>query len=149
MSIESLPLYYRTVRHLKRRQIKSRILKLIFRSGKVSRFDGKIRFRDKVQMVPGVAKTFVKSGFNEFSFLNVFKQLDAHSMDWTSLEMSKLWRYNLHYFDYLNDKDRPYENKAFLINDWIARNPQGTPDAWEPFPVSLQDRQLDQVLSDT
>jgi len=50
----------------------------------------------------------------------------------------KLWRYNLHYFDYLHEEGRSWENKVFLLGDWIQKNPQGTPDAWEPFPVSLR-----------
>ncbi|MDC8447894.1 MAG: heparinase II/III family protein [Nitrospira sp.] len=52
--------------------------------------------------------------------------------------MPKLWRYNLHYFDYLHDPQRSFENKCFLITDWIQHNPPGTEDAWEPYTVSLR-----------
>ncbi|BFU91064.1 MAG: hypothetical protein NTAFB01_22510 [Nitrospira sp.] len=52
--------------------------------------------------------------------------------------MPKLWRYNLHYFDYLHDPQRSLENKCFLITDWIQHNPAGTEDAWEPYTVSLR-----------
>ncbi len=52
--------------------------------------------------------------------------------------MSKLWRYNLHYFDYLQDPLRSLDSKCRLISNWIALNPPGTPDAWEPYPVSLR-----------
>ncbi|MBX3303404.1 MAG: alginate lyase family protein [Nitrospira sp.] len=52
--------------------------------------------------------------------------------------MPKLWRYNLHYFDYLHDPRRSHENKCFLIRDWVQHNPPGTEDAWEPYTVSLR-----------
>jgi uncharacterized heparinase superfamily protein len=52
--------------------------------------------------------------------------------------MPKLWRYNLHYFDYLHDPQRSSENKCFLIGNWIQHNPPGTEDAWEPYTVSLR-----------
>lgn len=52
--------------------------------------------------------------------------------------MPKLWRYNLHYFDYLHDPQRSLESKCFLITDWIGHNPTGTEDAWEPYTVSLR-----------
>ena len=53
-------------------------------------------------------------------------------------DMPKLWRYNLHYFDYLHDPQRSFENKCCLITDWIQNNPPGTEDAWEPYTVSLR-----------
>jgi uncharacterized heparinase superfamily protein len=52
--------------------------------------------------------------------------------------MPKLWRYNLHYFDYLHDRHRSYDSKSLLITDWIQHNPEGTEDAWEPYTVSLR-----------
>jgi uncharacterized heparinase superfamily protein len=52
--------------------------------------------------------------------------------------MPKLWRYNLHYFDYLLAPGRPLEDRCRLVDDWVANNPEGAPDAWEPFPVSLR-----------
>ncbi len=52
--------------------------------------------------------------------------------------MAKLWRYNLHYFDYLHETGRPQEEKASLISDWIRHNALGAPDAWEPYTVSLR-----------
>src|SRR5208283_1805791 len=59
-------------------------------------------------------------------------------VDWRSIDKPKLWRYNLHYFDYLLDEGRSKENRFRLIDHWIECNPPGTPDAWEPFPVSLR-----------
>jgi uncharacterized heparinase superfamily protein len=73
-----------------------------------------------------------------FSFMNNNKQFSGGTVDWRCFEMPKLWRYNLHYFDYLLDAGRPLEDRCRLIDDWIAENPVSAPYAWEPFPVSLR-----------
>lgn len=79
------------------------------------------------------------SGSNAgFRFLNATKTFNGEDIDWKSSEMPKLWRYNLHYFDYLLAEDRSLERKRRLINHWIARNPPGIEDAWEPYTVSLR-----------
>ena len=54
------------------------------------------------------------------------------------LPKSKLWRYNLHYFDYLHWPVYPAAMKAQLIDSWIAANPATAGDGWEPYPVSLR-----------
>jgi len=58
--------------------------------------------------------------------------------DWRAVDQPKLWRYNLHYFDYLLWPAVAERRKAALIDSWIAENPPGSPDAWEPYPVSLR-----------
>ncbi|MBL8225041.1 MAG: alginate lyase family protein [Chromatiales bacterium] len=60
------------------------------------------------------------------------------SPDWVSADAPKLWRYNLHYFDYLQWPVVPEATKAALIDDWIARVRPGAVDAWEPYPLSLR-----------
>lgn len=52
--------------------------------------------------------------------------------------MPKLWRYNLHYFDYICHSEFPTDFTASLITEWITHCPQGTPEAWEPYPASLR-----------
>jgi uncharacterized heparinase superfamily protein len=73
-----------------------------------------------------------------FRFLNVMRSFPVESVDWRCQDMSRLWRYNLHYFDYLCEPDRGPQQKALLIEDWIARNPPATADAWEPYTASLR-----------
>src|SRR5690606_26925054 len=50
---------------------------------------------------------------------------------------SKLWRYNLHYFEYL--WVLPPERGSVLMLDWIERHPldRGR-EGWEPYPTSLR-----------
>ena len=81
-----------------------------------------------------------------FVFLNTPSPFNMQNVQWQPAQMNKLWRYNLHYFDYLHsaqaiDATRsqlPESLKDFLIQDWINRNPYPMVDAWEPYPASLR-----------
>ena len=60
--------------------------------------------------------------------------------DWNAAERDKLWLYNLHYFDDLNAaqaNQRTVWHRA-LIDRWIADNPPGQGNGWEPYPTSLR-----------
>ena len=63
----------------------------------------------------------------------------AGRVDWTGPGRSRLWDYNLHYFDYLGDaaafggEVSPPE----LVRDWIRHNAPGSA-GWEPYPTSLR-----------
>ena len=60
-------------------------------------------------------------------------------MDWHPEKRSRLWKYNLHYFHYLQTADNAdADTGLLLIRDWIEHNPAGTPDSWDPFPISLR-----------
>jgi len=74
---------------------------------------------------------------NQFTFLN--KTANFETINWAVPDKDRLWRYNLHYFQYLHPKDGlSLATGLALIEDWIAHNPPGTPDAWDPFPTSLR-----------
>ena len=98
----------------------------------------RVSLRAGVGFNPGI-EGFHRFHDNEsFIFLNKTKLLSDSIPDWVCKDMPKLWRYNLHYFDYLHDSQRSMENKCLLITDWIQSNPPGTEDAWEPYTVSLR-----------
>jgi len=74
-----------------------------------------------------------------FEFLNEKHQI-LNSKDWNSREISKLWLYNLHYFDDLNsynNQDKTDWHEA-LLDKWIKDNPFGNGNGWEPYPTSLR-----------
>jgi uncharacterized heparinase superfamily protein len=131
-------LYFHTIRHLRPRQIASRLFKPF--KPRVPRPAALARVEidpGTSHAVPWLAKRAGRKG--QLCFLNLKpKPADSGSVDWRSPEMPKLWRYNLHYFDYLHDAERSLAERGGLIEDWIAHNPAGTVDAWEPFPVSLR-----------
>jgi uncharacterized heparinase superfamily protein len=95
---------------------------------------------------PSTAVPFLASfGFDasdiirgRFCFLNEAADLGSNP-DWRAKDKSRLWRYNLHYFSYLmTDGGIPERDARHLIEHWIAENPPGTKDSWDPFPVSLR-----------
>jgi uncharacterized heparinase superfamily protein len=59
---------------------------------------------------------------------------------WNDPAQAKLWLYNLHYFDWLGaecDAERTKWRRA-LVARWIAQNPPGHGNGWEPYPLSLR-----------
>ena len=76
---------------------------------------------------------------DRFRFLNT-ERCCATAADWRTETASRLWRYHLHYFDDLNAENA--ETRAQwhrdLIERWIAENPPGKGDGWDPYPTSLR-----------
>lgn len=73
-----------------------------------------------------------------FDFLNTSLEFPAGAIDWCPINVNRLWRYNLHYFDYLGDPGRSRVEKMQLLDSWITDNPQGSEPAWEPYTASLR-----------
>lgn len=60
--------------------------------------------------------------------------------DWDNELPSKLWVYNLHYFEDLL-AENAYRKREFhqkLLDLWIDQNPVGLGNGWEPYPTSLR-----------
>ena len=74
-----------------------------------------------------------------FSFLNKTICINLPS-NWNEKSYSKLWLYNLHYFDDLNaknaEKRKDWHEK--IIERWIIENKIGEGSGWEPYPLSLR-----------
>ncbi|WP_232056505.1 heparinase II/III family protein [Pseudoalteromonas sp. A25] len=60
--------------------------------------------------------------------------------DWNCPSKTKLWLYNLHYFDDLSSFDsfKRYDLQRGWIERWIADNPPCLGNGWEPYPISLR-----------
>lgn len=77
-----------------------------------------------------------------FAFVNDRRAL-GRPIDWHARDASQLWRYHLHYFDYLPElllADAAPEALS-LMSDWLTRVPLAegsTRDAWHPYVVSLR-----------
>ena len=74
----------------------------------------------------------------ELKFLNVSRPVDSVDVDWHRDDVPRLWRFNLHYFDYVQWACIPESDKAQFIDSWINANPMGTIDAWSPYTASLR-----------
>jgi uncharacterized heparinase superfamily protein len=85
-------------------------------------------------------------GNGVFTFLNRRVNL-GKPIDWFPQEETQLWRYNLHYFDYVivlgkdyaesGDKDL-YKLFRQLVKEWMQSCPVAKPVAWDSYPVSLR-----------
>lgn len=76
---------------------------------------------------------------NRVRFLNVYGVVHSEN-DWNDVSQSKLWLYNLHYFDDLcavNARNR-IDQQVALIHKWITDNPAPEGNGWEPYPASLR-----------
>lgn len=136
-SMTSLGTYWRTVRHLKFRQIVGR---LVFRAGARLPTEAPapgLRPRHG-EWIPPPRKPVSLVSAGRFRFLNRERLLSETG--WDSRDEEKLWRYNLHYFDDLNAEGAAGReaDHLTLMRRWIEENrpPLGT--GWEPYPTSLR-----------
>lgn len=136
--MQPLGLYVRTLSYLRASQVIYFLCRRILPQLPSVVKPAEASLRVGVAMVPGISDSSSAEVDSAFCFLGRTKRLDLGNLDWACADMPKLWRYNLHYFNYLHDPQRPHENKHLLIADWIRHNPSGTEDAWEPYTVSLR-----------
>jgi len=73
-----------------------------------------------------------------FRFLNARHPFSGDRR-WAPDAASRLWTYNLHYFEYLWGLEPGQALR--LIDDWVAVNVDVRTPAWEPYPLSLRIRE--------
>jgi uncharacterized heparinase superfamily protein len=136
--MKRLLLFVRTLVYLRPTQILALLRKHLLPSPtQFSQIHG-LRLRPGVEIGPCLPHSRLPGKDHAFCFMNQEKTFSDGGIDWASKDMPKLWRYNLHYFDYLFDAGRSHDAKFHLISDWIAKNPPGTGDGWEPYTLSLR-----------
>jgi uncharacterized heparinase superfamily protein len=126
---------YHTVRYLKLKQVVWRLIYLL------PRLRAPQTSSPKTNSIPfiNITKQGITKDYDHFTFLSEVNQLSL--VGWDNPSQSKLWRYNLHYFDCLNQLG--FENEVIvlqnnLISKWIRENPYGKGTGWEPYPTSLR-----------
>lgn len=81
-----------------------------------------------------------------FGFLNQTVTFEGE-IGWHSDQVSQLWRYHLHYFDYgqsllIQNASQPASSAAQVFQDlaasWIESNRQLRGDGWHPYTISLR-----------
>jgi uncharacterized heparinase superfamily protein len=126
---------YHTVKYLKLKQVVWRLIYLLprLRTPQTS--------SPKTNSIPfiNITKRGITKDYDHFTFLSEVNQLSL--VGWDNPSQSKLWRYNLHYFDCLNQLE--FENEEVelqnnIISKWIRENPFGKGTGWEPYPTSLR-----------
>ena len=137
-ALNILSKYFHTVRYLRPEQIAARAWYAVRRVRPDERAAPGQR-ETRVAFVAPIAPARKMTGPAEFMFLNETRDCASREA-WTDPGASKLWRYNLHYFDDLNavgaDERRPWHE--CLIGRWVDQNPPGRGDGWEPYPLSLR-----------
>ncbi len=129
--------YYHTLKYLKFSQVYYRILKRFVRP-KPRNLIGK-----PTHLVGSWIKQYLyeQKIFDDyrFQFLNKSGEI-KHRDDWNDASHTKLWIYNLHYFDDLNafDAETRRRRQVALIHKWINENPAPQGNGWEPYPISLR-----------
>lgn len=136
--MKRLLLFARTLIHLRPMQVLAQILMRVLPSPTQALQIHGLLLRPGVGLNPSLPHSRLSGKDHAFCFLNQGKTFPDGGIDWASKDMPKLWRYNLHYFDYLFDAGRSHHVKVHLISDWIAKNSAGTGDGWEPYTLSLR-----------
>lgn len=107
------------------------------------------RFISEVQLYPPtlneqnpsnyITRKNITSNYDHFEFLN--ETFSLRETGWDNEITSKLWRYNLHYFECLlqvDSSNNQTDAQISLIDNWIDNNKFGKGTAWEPYPTSLR-----------
>ena len=138
-TLNSLGLYWRTLRHLKFRQIVYRLWYRFYKPKPDLRPAPMLRATglDKIWMGCTRAPSMITA--DGLVLLNQSRRLQSAS-DWNHPDWPKLWLYNAHYFDDLN-ADNANQRQIWhsaLIQRWIKENPPASGNGWEPYPSSLR-----------
>jgi uncharacterized heparinase superfamily protein len=134
----NLVLFWNTVKYLKPVQIYGRIWHHFYRPRVPSLPAPSIRLPDRT-LIPPIEKKKSLISPTRFRFLNREHDI-ANASDWNAPAIDKLWLYNLHYFDYLNERNDERKGEVYrsVIERWINENAQFSGNGWEPYPVSLR-----------
>ena len=127
--------YKNTIKFLKRSQIIARLLRPYKKIDKTPVSELKMRQPKNVFNRIAINKCSMVAD-DQFVFLNEVGAIGS----WNNPNYSKLWLYNLHYFDDLNSVDsiKRTDIHVSLIDKWISENPCMVGNGWEPYPTSLR-----------
>ena len=135
----SVSLYWHTVRHLLPIQIfgfaRNRVLRCL-PAGPAIQEGAEVQ-----EGLPGPVTCFLrketKMQGTQVSFLN-------HSIDyptgilWDDPRPSKLWRYHLHYMEFLWQETVSSDQRREWMLSWVKGNRNPKCEGWEPFPISIR-----------
>ena len=129
--------YWHALRYLKPVQLFGRLWFKFYRPRVDFAASPNVRELSGVWVQP-ISKPQSMQASDSFCFLN-----ETHKLlptEWDSSKLSKLWRYNLHYFDDLNAYGAVERNSWHLdlLAQWTRENPPSTGTGWEPYPASLR-----------
>ena len=133
--------YVHTVRHLKPIQVWNRILLAIKQRVGGTALPSLPEHLEPIPSPPSCGLVHDPWNTREdilkgtFTFLNQTHNLGA-TVDWDAPDMPLLWRFNLHYFQYIHLLN--LDEQVKLCQAWINAHPPGASIAWHPYPTSLR-----------
>ena len=134
-------LFFNTLKYLKISQIFYLLKIRVVKKRNFHRRNLYVKIRkNNVKWIKHISKPKSMKSKNSFIFLNKKEKISAKT-DWNSKRFSKLWLYNLHYFDDLhsNNTSLNQNNKRLeLISNWIDYNEDAQDVGWEPYPLSIR-----------
>lgn len=133
----NLPRYWHTLRHLRPVQLYGRLWHRLHKP-RVDHAPAPPVGPRPVAWQPPARREASLVAPGEFRFLN--QQARLVDVGWNGHAREKLWRYNQHYFDDLcaTGSEQRSAWHLDLLHDWLAANPPGQGDGWEPYPTSLR-----------
>jgi uncharacterized heparinase superfamily protein len=131
--------YYRTLKYIKPSQIVWRLIRKYYQP-KISLELPVIKLASQVGKVWQGSILRTKKYFEARKIHLLHESLDVSEAIWQqSRAKEKLWRYNLHYFEYLLSENPESVHAGLkLFESWLTMCPPYTEDAWEPYPLSLR-----------
>ncbi len=135
--VRDFGLYFRTVRHLKPSQFYYQVVRRFLPSRDFESLTA-VAVNRGINSAPWMVVPQPGNLGNEFRFINETRPFDPAAVDWVCADEKKLWRYNLHYFDFLHWDCFSDELKATLIDSWIDSCPMNQWISWDPYAVSLR-----------
>ena len=131
--------YFHTIRYLKFKQIYRRIWFHLIKPS-INRSPAPNLRVLKNQFCSSIKKKKSLLNKDTFNFLGKSESLSKIGWNGNNQTVSKLWWYNLHYFDDLNalgaSQRKEWHNQ--LADRWINENTVGKGVGWEPYPTSLR-----------
>ena len=98
--------------------------------------DGRLPLRDTVNIfIKSIDKKNAIVQRHRATFLNQTYDISSQNI-WNDKNKEKLWLYNLHYFDCLQNSI--FQQGKSFIDRWIIENSITDGNGWEPYPLSLR-----------
>ncbi len=92
----------------------------------------------RLELVEFAERERCDEGRGRFRFLHHEVDL-GQPVDWNAVAQPYLWRYHLHYFDWLGQAGLEPGDGWASMRDWISRHPPHAKSVgWEPYPLSLR-----------
>ena len=135
--IKKIRLIFNTIKYLKPQQFFGRFNKVLPRFlREVNRYPPIVVY---TKTCPFIVREGLTKNYETFIFLH--EKFNLKEVGWDNPHITKLWRYNLHYFEYLMQDDLHKNHDGIqyeIIENWLDTNPFGKGTAWEPYPTSLR-----------